>query len=76
MAPSREEKQAALAKRLRAKTFTALPGCFEMISARIADSFDFPAGDSRDKHSQVCFSAGRWESAGYIFRFTFGGCQF
>lgn len=42
MAPSREEKQAALAKRLRAKTFTALPGCFEMISARIADSFDFP----------------------------------
>jgi len=39
---SREEKQAALARRLRAKTFTALPGCFEMISARIADTFDFP----------------------------------
>ena len=39
---AREEKQAALAKRLRAKTFTALPGCFEMISARIADTMDFP----------------------------------
>ncbi len=36
------DKKAALAKRIRAKEFTALPGCFEMISARIADTMDFP----------------------------------
>ncbi len=39
---SRSEKQAAFASRIRAKTFTALPGVFEMISARIADSMGFP----------------------------------
>ena len=43
MEDKKAARQAALAKRLRAKTFTALPGCFEMISARIADTFDFPA---------------------------------
>lgn len=42
MGQSIEDKKAAFAKRLRAKEFTALPGCFEMISARIADSFNFP----------------------------------
>ena len=36
------EKRAAFAQRIRAKTFTALPGVFEMISARIADTMDFP----------------------------------
>jgi len=36
-------RRAALARRLRSKTFTAIPGCFDMISARIADAMDFPA---------------------------------
>lgn len=37
------EKKSAFAGRIRAKTFTALPGVFEMISARIAATMDFPA---------------------------------
>ncbi|MGE3247751.1 MAG: oxaloacetate decarboxylase [Beijerinckiaceae bacterium] len=35
------DKKAALAQRIRSKTFTALPGVFEMISARIADGMGF-----------------------------------
>lgn len=36
-----EDRRRAFAARIRSKTFTALPGCFEMISARIADSMGF-----------------------------------
>lgn len=39
---TKSEKQAAFANRIRSKTFTTLPGVFEMISARIADSMNFP----------------------------------
>jgi 2-methylisocitrate lyase-like PEP mutase family enzyme len=37
------EARAELARRLRALEFTSAPGVFELISARIADSFGFPA---------------------------------
>ncbi|MCC7429172.1 MAG: isocitrate lyase/PEP mutase family protein [Alphaproteobacteria bacterium] len=41
--PSDAEKRAALASRIRAKTFTPTPGVFDMISARIADAAGFAA---------------------------------
>ena len=37
------EARAELARRLRAREFTAAPGVFELISARIADGYGFPA---------------------------------
>ena len=42
----------------------------------IADSFDFPAGDGRNQHRQVGFSARRRESAGDVFDFAFRIRQF
>lgn len=36
-------RRAALAARLRARTFTVVPGIFDMISARLADRAGFPA---------------------------------
>ena len=41
--PSPDERRAALAARIRAKDFVTAPGVFELISARIADRYDFPA---------------------------------
>ena len=40
---SKAARTAALVKRIRAKQFTAAPGVFELISARIADSMGFDA---------------------------------
>jgi 2-methylisocitrate lyase-like PEP mutase family enzyme len=37
------DKRSALAARIRNRTWTSLPGIFEMISARIADGMGFPA---------------------------------
>jgi len=37
------DKRSALAARIRRREWTSLPGIFEMISARIADSMGFPA---------------------------------
>ena len=37
------DKRSALAARIRRREWTSLPGVFEMISARIADSMGFPA---------------------------------
>lgn len=38
-----QDKKTAFAKRIREKQYTALPGVFEMISARIAATMEFPA---------------------------------
>lgn len=42
-AASPAEARSALARRLRAREFTAAPGVFDLISARIADGYGFPA---------------------------------
>ena len=42
----------------------------------ISDGFDFPAGDGRNQHGQVCFSAGGGERTCYVFDFAFRVGQF
>jgi 2-methylisocitrate lyase-like PEP mutase family enzyme len=39
----RHQRRAELAARIRAKDFVTAPGIFDLISARIADGYDFPA---------------------------------
>ena len=42
----------------------------------ITYSFYFPTRDSRNQHSQVCFTTSTWESTCYVFYFTLRVCKF
>ena len=42
----------------------------------ITYSFNLPSRDSRNQHSEVCFTAGTWESTCNVFNFTLRVSQF
>ena len=41
----------------------------------ITYSFNLPSWDSRNQHSEVCFTTSTWESTCYIFYFTLRVCK-